>query len=340
MRRPIIAFLTAASLIIASSPVLAAGKTSGGTKLPTSFSDLYQNRAGISSAAWTAVSTTIASSTTRSITLQILTGPHTKPYYDNYPLVTKLVNKAFPDYGIPSKLVVLRYNYTDLPWAETTMRALVTQPQYDALQLSEGGHLVDGNCDAVQLNCNGSRENAIDQSTGLILQGVPNTNTDSARLSTGQLEAHEYFHELQRQTQWNKPAAFSPWGLRWFLEGSAEWTQNAVVNYGSLSKYTTFLKNDCQGTCRTMTEASILDYLQMGDQANTKYEQWLSYNLGSRVVEVLVALKGQEVILQMMASMASGNSFETAFYSAFGTPWSTAMPIIAQTLAANIAAGR
>lgn len=309
--------------------------------VPTGFHDLYEYRAGISWAAWSAVSKTVTATSAKPVEFQIFTGPNTKPYYDDYPLVGRLTSQVFPSFPAPKKTVVIRYSYADLAWAEATVRSLVTPAQYENLSRSEGGQLVTSNCRATERNCPGSKQQGIDEHTGLILQGVPNALQpgESARMTTGQLEAHEYFHGLQRQTQLGGEGAFRSWSLRWLTEGSAEWAQNAVVNASSYGAYLDFLRTDCEGTCRRMTEADIVDYLSLAERASDKYDQWLSYNLGSRIVEVLVALKGQESVLQLFKGMAAGETFAGVFARTYGTDWNLAMPVIAKAVAANLAAG-
>jgi hypothetical protein len=63
-----------------------------------------------------------------------------------------------------------------------------------------------------------------------------------------------------------------------------------------------------------------------------------AYSFGSLVMEILVALKGPGVQLDLCKqSMDVG--FEQAFLSIFGTPWKDAKPIIAKTIYENFRSG-
>lgn len=311
-------------------------------EIPTSFDDLFEKRTGISWSAWSQVSKTVATSSPRSGKLEVYTGPNTTPYFDDYPRVIGLVSRAFPNFAIPARTVVIRYAYSDLHWAEDFMKSAVSAQEYDQLQRNESGHLVDSNCQMTEQSCGGAKAITSLSGVAFILQGIQKQvnrkdPTQDARVFQGQVEAHEFFHTMQDIAVKISSAKGNVWGLRWLVEGGAEWAQNVTMNSDSYEAYLTFLKNDCQGMCATMTEAQILEFLELGERATDKYERWLGYNLGSRIIEVLVALRGQESILEIYTKIADGATFDSAFKAIYGIEWKKAKPSIAKAIASNIA---
>jgi hypothetical protein len=179
--------------------------------------------------------------------------------------------------------------------------------------------------------------------TSIIVQGVPNRLnpydlTGGARFATGMLEAHEYFHALQRIPIMGKS---SIWPHAWFREGSAEWIQNAAINFENYEAYKSFIKVDCSGACARLSEAEIIEFLQTANDnyLPNKFVPWLNYSLGSYVIEILVALKGQDSIIEMYSQMATRINFATAFKITYGVDWDYAIPIIAKTIYANLNGG-
>ncbi|MCX6449923.1 MAG: hypothetical protein NTV41_05365, partial [Actinobacteria bacterium] len=60
-------------------------------------------------------------------------------------------------------------------------------------------------------------------------------------------------------------------------------------------------------------------------------EPCYKYNLGSRIMEIFVALKGPGVMLDLFRESAL-QGFEPAFQSIFGVTWAEASPIINKTI--------
>jgi hypothetical protein len=172
------------------------------------------------------------------------------------------------------------------------------------------------------------------------LHGIENTinpNDPSAktRFLSGLLEAHEYFHSLQRMPIMNRDVR--DWPHAWFREGSAEWAANAVVHYDNFEAYLEFQKVNC-ADCSAITVEYIKEYLEsaFANSLPAKFNQWHNYSMGSWLIEVLVALKGQEAIIEMYAQMGKRLTFNQAFKVIYGVEWSYAIPILAKTIYANL----
>lgn len=307
--------------------------------LPTSFSDLFENRKGISLAAWQKSSEIIKSSKNKSGTLEIFTGPNTKPFFDDYPTPVSLVSRLFPTRGEPARTIVIRYKYVDIEWAEALLRSKLTEQEFTRLNNNEGGRAILGRCDANSRNCVGAMQQTTGAGLSLIIQGVPNMinqgdPTGTLRLGTGMLEAHEYFHALQRIPIMDKTDV---WPHAWFREGGAEWVQNMSVNFADFKNYEEFLRLDCKFDCRVLSEADIVAFLEGSKENYTppKFQQFLNYSLGSHVIEALVAVKGPDTLIDMYEQMGKRLTFDQAFKNTYGVEWSYAIPILAKSIHAN-----
>ena len=308
--------------------------------LPTSFENLYERRKGISLAAWQKSSDVIKASKNKSGPLEIFTGPNTKPNFDDYPTPVSLVSRLFPARTEPAKTIVIRYKYVDLEWAETTLRSKLTAEEFTQLNNNEGGKAIAGRCDVSSRNCRGAMQQTTMAGLSLIIQGVPNEEdkndpTGKLRFGSGMLEAHEYFHSLQRIPIMDKT---NVWPHAWFREGGAEWVQNMAVNYNDYKTYQDFIVADCSYSCTKLSEADIVEFLENSKENYTppKFDQFLNYSLSSRFIEALVALKGPDIVIDIYEQMGKRLTFEQGFKNTFGVEWSYALPILAKTIYANL----
>lgn len=307
--------------------------------VPTGFSDLYEKRKAISYAAWSQVNVSVKTNDSKVGALDIRTGPNTSPYFVKLPVALGLVSRAFPGSSQPNSVVVIRYKYKDLKWAEKEIHSVISQEEYDQLNLNEGGKLLSSNCDDNNLNCNGSKQVTTWSGLALILQGLPNSlaNVDP-RYTNGMLEAHEYFHSLQRIPLLNKPLGLNGWGFRWITEGSAEWVQNVAINSIDFSSYQNFLRTDCEYSVKSLKQKDVTEFFQsVSDNSNNgKFDQWLNYCLGAYAIEALVAVKGQQSIIDLYSQMATSIGFEAAFVNVYGLEWGKAVDILAKSIFSNL----
>lgn len=307
---------------------------------PKSFSDLFENRAGISSAAWSKSSEIISKSKSKAGILSIFTGPNTKPYFDDYPTAVSLVSRLFPNHKEPDKTLVIRFKYVDMSWADSTFRTQIGDTQYEQMNSTENGRLVPSQCNVSKQNCEGSMQQTSQTGISVILQGVfntddPNDATGKMRIYSGMLEAHEYFHALQRIPIMGKS---NIWPHAWFREGGAEWVQNMAVNHQDFKTYQEYIRLDCAYDCPKLTETDIAEFLRTAKEnyLPDKFPRWLNYSLGSYVIEALVAIKGPAILIDMYAEMGKQISFDQAFKNIYGIEWSDAIPILAKAIYANL----
>jgi hypothetical protein len=297
------------------------------------FSNLIENNSNISYTAWKKTSDVINSTTSKAGKLSIYTGPKTRPYFDDVPLAISQVSKMFPSKAEAQEIVWIRYVSADQNWAENKAKEVLSKNDYDQIAFNQGGNLAGSNCDQGTLNCRGAYQQTGNSGVAVIMQGVENPPTsDPNRMTTGMLEAHEYFHSLQRIPIMNKDVPY--WPHAWWREGSAEWVQNAAINFGKYDKYKSFLISDCSWSCSKLSESEIVDFLELANDNSLppQFDQFLNYALGSHVVEILVAIKGPDVLIDMYAEIGKGQSFNDSFMTLFGTSWSDAIPVLAKSI--------
>jgi hypothetical protein len=311
--------------------------------LPTNFSDLVQNRKGISQAAWTKVNQTVLKSVSKTGTFDIYTGPKTKPYFDDYQKAASFVSRLFPNTAEPASNIVIRYMYADLSWAEGKVNELLPKTEIERLARDEGGRLLTSNCDAGRATCEGSKQLTLTNGTSLVLQGVPQMVypgdlAGKDRFYGGMLEAHEYFHALQRIPVLGIGIQQKDYPPVWFVEGSAEWVQNAAINHADFKKYKNYFVLDCQSSCRALKKSDISRILQEATNSSfpSGYEYFLNYNLGSILIESLVAISNPESIMAMYKEIATRVGFAAAFKSVYGIEWSQAIPILSEAVYLNL----
>ena len=304
---------------------------------PTSFSNLYQNRDGISYAAWKSTAEAIATGKSNVVNLQIYIGPNTaSPKYKTPEIAIGLVSQAFSKYKTPEDIHVIQYSVVDIKWAEDKVKSIIDIADYNELNRNENGRLVDSNCG--QTDCYGAKQVSTRSGVAFVLQGVPKGEyfdpLVSARFELGQLDAHEFTHAMQRATITGVQT--KGWLNNWIVEGSAELAQNLVMSHKSYEEYMKWRKLDSQyvyGKNTKITTSFMTTYLDVNyiEDCKNSNGPCYKYGLGSRIMEIFVALKGPGVMLDLFRENAV-QGFEPAFQSIFGLTWAEASPVINKTI--------
>jgi len=304
---------------------------------PTSFSNLYENRNGIAYAAWKSTADSIAAGKSNVVNLKIYTGPKTAaPKYKTPEIAIGLVSQAFSKYKTPENVHVIQYSVADIQWAEDKVKSIVDAASYNELNRNENGRLVDSNCG--KTDCYGAKQVSTNSGIAFVLQGVPSGNNNDplavARWELGQLDAHEFTHAMQRATIAGLQT--KDWPNGWVMEGSAELAQNLVMSYKSYDEYMKWRKLDSQdfyGKNTKITNTFMTAYLATAgaEDCRNNNEPCYKYNLGSRIMEIFVALKGPGVMLDLFRESAL-QGFEPGFQSIFGITWAEVSPIINKTI--------
>jgi hypothetical protein len=166
----------------------------------------------------------------------------------------------------------------------------------------------------------------------------PNDLAGKDRFYSGMLEAHEYFHSLQRIPTQGIGIQQKDYPPVWFVEGSAEWVQNAAINNRDLKKYRNYFDLDCQATCKKLSKSDITKILKEATNSNwpKEYEYFLNYALGSLLVESLVSITNPESIMKIYDELATKIGFAAAFKNIYGIEWSAAIPILSEAVYLNL----
>lgn len=311
------------------------------TPTPTGFENLYEARKGISATALKKVSDTIRDNKSKLGSLDINTGPNTKVYFDKYADPLNLVSRAFPNRMEPSQNLVIRFSYADQDWADSILRSKLSAEDYDQLNRNENGVIIPKQCNSVSKDCLGAMQQTANTSRlSIIVQGVPlkinlNELANRSNFMTGMLEAHEYFHALQRIPIMGKA---NIWPHAWFREGGADFVKNAVVNHEDLGAFIAQQRANCEYLCPKLSEADIIEFLQTTKEnyVPAKFDSYLNYGLGALIIEALVSISSQDTLIEMYAQMAKQITFDEAFKNTYGYEWDKAIPILAKTVYANI----
>ena len=342
--------LAAPNYIATAAPKGAAECTSSNSgsdrNLPKTFQEAFSKRKCISFAAWQRMGAKIESATALA-QVEVLIGPNTKPWFSRIPNAVQSVVRLFPNSEIPQMSYFIYYNFKDAAWAKKKLRSLVSANEYENFSRNENGRVTESNCEEARKDCFGSKALTAASGKGFVLLGVPNAlnNGDLVadyRFKAGMLEAHEYFHLLQDIPLVGKDLEQRDWPPSWVTEGGAEYIQNGAINKGSFKKYLDFRARDSSNLYQMKwmyTEKYLVEYLRqsISEARGSQYDSWLAYNLGSRFIEVLVAIQGQESLIKLNYELATKIGFAKAFENVYGISWNKAVPILAKVVASELA---
>ena len=320
-------------------PIGAVGSTPTPTPTPTAkpvittltFDDLVENYTEISRIAWTKSRDAIQASTKKAPPFRVSIGPNTELIYKTPEIAFDLVSKLYSGYEVSPNLVVLSFNFADVDWAVTQMQKEV--PVVDS-------RWIKGSACKTQATCWGGGVFIDDKDRALL---VITTEIKDANHLTGTLEAHEYTHAIQ-QNQMVKVYQLwpmtEPWPPTWYVEGHAEFSQNAAIYYKSFEEYLSSRKEVIQELIKGPKYTS--DYMQeffsvkQNEDWYKKYDSWRQYDIGSMFAEILVAIKGPASTMEMWKLAGLGIKFEDAFEKIYGISFAKALPIMSKAIALQL----
>ena len=326
------------------------------TQVATTWQNAYANRDGIPYQAWSAVSKNIASSPSKLGSIEILTGPNTTPNFADIKLRLELVSKALPKAKNVSKARVFAFNFKDAEWADATFKQLY---------INESVAFKNRHKDAVTVICLKQREVCYQQAfvdsnlDGVIFIGMTDLGSreqlnqiysEYARAFEGVVIGHEYLHTIQRVVlgeRWFQQAYNPP---SWFNEGMAVFIENAAANNSTFDAFMQFrsvesaiMYPDCPYTyCVKIEKEQVQSFLSIYNYSSnwSTYPYAMRYQMSARIVEILVALKGPDSLIELYEYMATGKTFEQAFEHIYGISYEAAKPIITSIVVDQIAAGK
>jgi hypothetical protein len=303
---------------------------------PTGFNDLEANFSGVSHAAWKKSKEKILASSSTSIPLEILVGENSKLNNKNPEFAFSQVNKLYAGSTLPKNIVLLAFGFQDRDWAITKMEQIVPS--------AASAWIKDVACPSADNCIGGGSFHNLSNKTSLIVitTGIDPNNVSNT--TSGTFEAHEYTHSIQQSSaDALRPGVNllkSPWPPNWYWEGLANFSQHAAIYSDSFEKYTQFRKQASGGIFYnpTWNAKYIEGYFQtnLTKEWDSQYPRWRQYDLGAMLVEVLVAIKGPDSVMQVFSQSVKGDGFESAFQKIYGSSFQSVLPIISRTIALQL----
>ena len=325
------------------------------------LSNLVDSHTNIAKSSWALVSRSVIENPEKPISYEILTGPNSKPFYDDWALVISKASKFFIVSDIPKNVLIIRYNFQDSEWADSMIKTKLKTTDYEWLTASwnEKTNPAKNNCnDKPEPTCIGSRQKLLPSGTSLILEGIPSKlgwddPTIEFRYRGGVLESHELMHSFQTNAMLGKDGAWPP---HWMMEGAAEYLGSSMTLSASFEDFALFRKQEATQLFQTAKfnnsnpsdEKFILDYLNSTFNEYGNYDRMYSYNLGFFIMESLFSIYGRDSYLKFFSEMSSGpnhdqcmpvtngSCFLPVFKRVFGDDWSTVTPILAKAISLNL----
>lgn len=303
--------------------------------VPTSFDDLVANYQGISYAAWSNAKTKILSSSSAVNQITLDLGPTSKLTYTDPGTAFKLVSRLYFGYANPEETIILAFNFADKEWAQSEIDRLVPS--------AKASRWIDDIACRTAATCWGGGVFTEDGKTIVVVLTVGKFD---ANHTEGTVEAHEYTHAiaLSQMKALNPWPMRDPWPPTWFWEGQAQFTQNAAIFHQSFGMYTKRRGEASSDLFRDSSYSAefIKEYFEVNapDSWRTKYEGWRQYDLGAMFIEILVALKGPDSLMQLWSNAHAGMGFADSFKETYGIAFDKALPIMAEAIALELGHAR
>lgn len=296
-------------------------------KIPTGFIDLVENYQGIHLAAWNSINAKLRTSNSTEIELDVQYGPRTLPPHEKINEMFYRGPKLLYGFLQPKKIRALYYGFDDIKWAQDKMNELYGNSPLRQEEIMK-------NCENYS-QCGGATASLLIPNAGHLNFGA--NSIFDAYHTKGGIELHEYTHIVQFIQFQDKPTFSQASSLfpKWFIEGHAHIIGNAG-SANSLEEYRDFRKQWKRevpvGFNNYAPESIEQFYEKLSVGKNDVSIFWNVYTIGFFTVEALVALKGIDSPMQLVAQVSQGTSFEEAFKNVYGYPWNEGSKILAKAV--------
>lgn len=304
----------------------------------TTFDEAIAHPESIAYWAWKKSAAKIKGATDAGPTVVIHAGPNTKV------LTTRIVDaiiattRLYSGFTAPSTVHAIYYNYADIAWG---------QAEFAKYALRPSGREAANQCQS-ELDCWGALAEIDLRGNGIILAALSKQSNVDFNHTSGTLESHEYAHTIQASQfvgtakEVSSHCCIKAYLPYWSVEGGAEFAQAASNFIDSFDAYKNERANDTNEVLHnadgTFTQSWLENYLAPGAIAmwNSSGNNWRMYDVGFLVDEILTALKGPDVVMQINRDVATGSTWQQAFESNMGVSWSEAAPKIASAIRAEM----
>jgi hypothetical protein len=309
---------------------------------PKDFADIERNYESVAYWAWKKSKDKIEASKRIFVEFENIIGPNSGILNKNPITAFDATSRLFSDFAQPSKFYSISYSYDDLNWAQSKFEELFSDPILlrELQSPSRGGpNQARGICPSPE-RCHSSSPNTNRAGVSIILVGFTPTRTSYLTETNGDLQSHEYTHAVQQQQFVKSPREMEglaslkqhvPW---WLVEGGADFGgivsthSDSFLRYGDarLRNVNNIPRRDAAWYENFINPASNQEWIPLGSTGEI-------YTVGFVITEIFTALKGPGAQMEIVRQIAQGKSMDDAFENVFGTPWKSAVPIIARVIA-------
>jgi hypothetical protein len=331
-----------------------ASPSSEANALPTlSISNLYENRKYITQIAWSNLVSKYNSSQAKAPQIEVYRGPNTKNYNVDLQNLFTTVVRTVGNFPVPKAVRVIYYSAADYQWGLDKSLELMGAEENNRLISIHGGPLVK--CNPGSDCSDGDAFVTKDNIAYLAIGHASAPSTSMAQdYANGMTEAVEFYHSLQQNfyalnnsfmpmTGQLRASNEPPFWLNIAGEGTA---QNMYqIPSGKIDVYLENVRGDLRWAAQEYPNfdlQTISEYLSI----KNLNAYWSNYScciengrpgkmanmVGFPLMNILIALKGSEVLLAFHEGMASGKTFDEVFSKLFGVSYSSAEPIFDQVI--------
>ncbi|NCX77031.1 MAG: hypothetical protein EBX09_08375, partial [Actinobacteria bacterium] len=151
----------------------------------------------------------------------------------------------------------------------------------------------------------------------------------------GSATAHGYTHIIQKMQFTSNQSQWGTWGKapRWLLEGGATFADQIVMYRSDEERWLDFIPKNTPFDLRRYDLKSFEEYFNSdGWQVTEKFPNQRAYDLGLIVCEILVAMKGPSVLIDLYFDLSQTQNFDLSFKNTFGVTWTEAKPDVAYAI--------
>jgi hypothetical protein len=290
---------------------------------PMNWTELVSKSDGITYWAWKLAQERKATSGTVTTEFIIHIGPKTVMNIQEPEKLLKAVAGFYSNAPQVKVIHVAFFDFEDVEWAVELDKKYSSRPRPTEVART---------CLSKTL-CNGGNAYIDTNLVGFNYVASSPSNREIAMKNNGETVAHEYFHVIQLLPMYDAISrGIEPvWMPDWIREGTAEWFATTVVSreFSDLTSYQRkWSEVELYRDKFNAESVSTVLSSNTGQSSNG----FFAYNVGAKVAEALVVLKGVDSILEFYTLGAKGQSFETAFQNIYGISWAEAKPILAQAI--------